>query len=193
MLRSFDYAAYSELLTLHPATITRRVRPARALGRDLADLDLGRVPPRVPGSRRPRRPAARPTTRRACRLLDFFMLEKTLFELQYELNYRPDWVAIPLLGILHLIRPARAVGRAGSRPRDRAIGRPIERRDRVRTDCPGCRGAGRRITIARRFVGRVDRARRGGTTAEGRTRQCRMDAQTATKPGAREATRSRRE
>jgi maltose alpha-D-glucosyltransferase/alpha-amylase len=39
-----------------------------------------------------------------CRLLNFFMLDKTLFELQYELNYRPDWVRIPMLGILHLAR-----------------------------------------------------------------------------------------
>ena len=37
-----------------------------------------------------------PTATRPRRLLDFFMLEKTVFELQYELNYRPDWVADPL-------------------------------------------------------------------------------------------------
>jgi maltose alpha-D-glucosyltransferase/alpha-amylase len=30
------------------------------------------------------------------RLLDAYVLEKTLYELMYELNNRPDWVAIPL-------------------------------------------------------------------------------------------------
>jgi maltose alpha-D-glucosyltransferase/alpha-amylase len=32
-------------------------------------------------------------------LLDFFVLEKALYELAYELDNRPDWVAIPLRGI----------------------------------------------------------------------------------------------
>ncbi len=36
-------------------------------------------------------------------LLRIFMLEKALYELQYELNHRPDWVRIPLRGILRLL------------------------------------------------------------------------------------------
>ena len=36
-------------------------------------------------------------------LLDAFMLEKAFYELNYELNNRPDWVRIPLRGILTLI------------------------------------------------------------------------------------------
>jgi maltose alpha-D-glucosyltransferase/alpha-amylase len=36
-------------------------------------------------------------------LLDTFLLEKALYELRYELNNRPDWVAIPLGGILDLM------------------------------------------------------------------------------------------
>jgi maltose alpha-D-glucosyltransferase / alpha-amylase len=104
MLRSFDYAAYSELLTfthdhrenfdrLEPwaqiwrtwtsAAFLREYRGTVAESGLLPD-DLGAIG----------------------QLLDFFTLEKTLFELQYELNYRPDWVSIPLLGILHLIKPA---------------------------------------------------------------------------------------
>ena len=39
-------------------------------------------------------------------LLDLFLLEKALYELRYELNERPDWVAIPLNGILSLLHPA---------------------------------------------------------------------------------------
>ena len=37
------------------------------------------------------------------RLLDFYILEKAIFELRYEMNYRPDWVRIPLLGIDQLL------------------------------------------------------------------------------------------
>jgi maltose alpha-D-glucosyltransferase/alpha-amylase len=37
-------------------------------------------------------------------LLDAFLLDKALYELSYELNNRPAWVRIPLLGILALSR-----------------------------------------------------------------------------------------
>jgi maltose alpha-D-glucosyltransferase/alpha-amylase len=37
--------------------------------------------------------------------LTTMLLEKALYELRYELNSRPDWVRIPLRGILDLIRP----------------------------------------------------------------------------------------
>ncbi len=36
-------------------------------------------------------------------MLDFYLLEKAIYELGYELNNRPDWVAIPLEGILDLL------------------------------------------------------------------------------------------
>jgi maltose alpha-D-glucosyltransferase/alpha-amylase len=36
-------------------------------------------------------------------LLDAFMLDKAFYELAYELNNRPDWVRIPLRGILSLL------------------------------------------------------------------------------------------
>lgn len=35
--------------------------------------------------------------------LDFFMLDKVIYELQYELNNRPDWIRIPLEGLLGLL------------------------------------------------------------------------------------------
>ena len=36
-------------------------------------------------------------------LLDFFEIDKALYELGYELNHRPDWIAIPLRGIRQVI------------------------------------------------------------------------------------------
>ncbi len=38
-------------------------------------------------------------------LLDVYLLDKAFYELGYELNNRPDWVGIPLTGILHLLEP----------------------------------------------------------------------------------------
>jgi maltose alpha-D-glucosyltransferase/alpha-amylase len=40
-------------------------------------------------------------------LLGLFVLEKALYELGYELNNRPDWVRIPLRGLLALLAPPR--------------------------------------------------------------------------------------
>ncbi len=39
-------------------------------------------------------------------LLERYLLEKALYELVYELNNRPDWVSIPLSGLLALLSPA---------------------------------------------------------------------------------------
>jgi predicted trehalose synthase len=36
-------------------------------------------------------------------LLEAYLMEKSLYELRYELNNRPDWVRIPLEGILQLL------------------------------------------------------------------------------------------
>ena len=41
-------------------------------------------------------------------LLEFFVLEKALYELAYELDNRPDWVAIPLSGIAAALGPESA-------------------------------------------------------------------------------------
>lgn len=41
-------------------------------------------------------------------LLTAHMLEKAIYELSYELNNRPEWVAIPLKGILHMLNMTRA-------------------------------------------------------------------------------------
>jgi maltose alpha-D-glucosyltransferase/alpha-amylase len=40
-------------------------------------------------------------------MLDFFLLEKGVYELGYEANARPDWVEIPALGIIDVLDDAR--------------------------------------------------------------------------------------
>ena len=37
-------------------------------------------------------------------LLDFFLLEKAFYEIEYELTNRPDWVGIPLEATLRILR-----------------------------------------------------------------------------------------
>jgi len=39
----------------------------------------------------------------ARRLLDFFLMEKALYEIEYELAHRPDWVRVPLAGFLRIL------------------------------------------------------------------------------------------
>jgi maltose alpha-D-glucosyltransferase/alpha-amylase len=36
------------------------------------------------------------------RLLQAFLLEKAIYEVGYELNNRPDWIEIPIRGILQI-------------------------------------------------------------------------------------------
>ena len=41
--------------------------------------------------------------RAADRLLDFFLLEKAFYEIEYELAHRPDWLRVPLAGTLRIL------------------------------------------------------------------------------------------
>jgi maltose alpha-D-glucosyltransferase/alpha-amylase len=36
-------------------------------------------------------------------MLDFYLLDKGIYELRYELNNRPDWVPMPLEGLRRLL------------------------------------------------------------------------------------------
>ena len=104
MLRSFSYAAYAGLM-VH-ATSRRaefdRIEPwahiwqttaASAFLRAYFATAKGAV--FVPGA-----DAQRDA------LLHFFVLDKALYELEYELNNRPEWVRIPLRGIFDLLHAA---------------------------------------------------------------------------------------
>ena len=100
MIRSFDYAACSALYKVakvHPDALDR-LEPWARIWRTWMSAEFLKVYREVAADLLPADPAS------ARQLLDLLRLEKALFELQYELDYRPDWVRIPLMGILHLIR-----------------------------------------------------------------------------------------
>jgi maltose alpha-D-glucosyltransferase/alpha-amylase len=100
MLRSLSYAAYAALMSytarrpedLHSLEPWARVWE-RSTGAEFlrAYRDAAGGAPFLP---------CNPTTFR--KLLATFLLDKALYELAYELNNRPAWVRIPLLGILSL-------------------------------------------------------------------------------------------
>jgi maltose alpha-D-glucosyltransferase/alpha-amylase len=100
MVRSFSYAAYSSLLNY----ITRRAG-------ELANLEpWAQLWERCVATEFLR--AYRQTARGSIflpdnaedfrKLLDIFLVDKALYEVLYELNARPDWVRIPLMGIMSL-------------------------------------------------------------------------------------------
>src|SRR3954465_6048574 len=90
MLRSFSYAtAGARLLRGHepPEGWEERARE-RFLAGYFATVDATLLPP-----------GQQPTEQ----LLAVFELEKAVYELRYELNNRPDWVSIPVAGIVRLL------------------------------------------------------------------------------------------
>jgi maltose alpha-D-glucosyltransferase/alpha-amylase len=44
--------------------------------------------------------------KQADRLLDFFLLEKAFYEIEYELAHRPDWLRVPLAGAWRILSQA---------------------------------------------------------------------------------------
>jgi maltose alpha-D-glucosyltransferase/alpha-amylase len=101
MLRSYHYAAYAGLFAftqnapgdfarLEPwAELWQQWVSAAFLREYRAAADRAAFLPSDPGA--------------FAALLDAFMLDKAFYELAYELNNRPDWVRIPLSGILTLL------------------------------------------------------------------------------------------
>ncbi|MBI2835554.1 MAG: maltose alpha-D-glucosyltransferase [Acidobacteria bacterium] len=101
MVRSFSYAAYAGLFAYtvnRPADFARLEPWARAWQAWTAGVFLrtyfstAATGPLVPKDRDHLK-----------RLLDAFTLQKAAYELLYELNNRPDWVRIPILGMWSLL------------------------------------------------------------------------------------------
>ena len=47
--------------------------------------------------------ARQPCCCRAEQTLNFFLLEKAIYEIEYELAHRPDWLRVPLTGALRIL------------------------------------------------------------------------------------------
>ena len=45
-----------------------------------------------------------PTDRHAAdQMLNFFLVEKAVYEIEYEMAHRPDWLRVPLTGLLRIL------------------------------------------------------------------------------------------
>ncbi len=100
MLRSFSYAAYSTLLnyTARRPEDLDRLEPWAQLWDKSVSAEFLRAY-RETAQDAAFLPSAREDF---AKLLDAFLFDKSLYELLYELNNRPPWVRIPLMGILAL-------------------------------------------------------------------------------------------
>jgi maltose alpha-D-glucosyltransferase / alpha-amylase len=97
MLRSFSYAAYASLINYsarHPEDMSRLEPWARLWERVVSAEFLRAYRETAHGAE-----FLPPETAHFRQLLAFFLLDKALYEVRYELNSRPAWVRIPLLGI----------------------------------------------------------------------------------------------
>ncbi len=104
MIRSFHYAAYSALtmpisgVTGRPDEYAAREPWARSWYQWAASaflrtyLEVGSQGTYLPETRD-----------ELSALLDAFLLEKSLYEIGYEINNRPDWTVIPLIGLRQLL------------------------------------------------------------------------------------------
>jgi maltose alpha-D-glucosyltransferase/alpha-amylase len=100
MLRSLRYAAAAELRSgrQRPEDVARLEPWARAWSGWVSAAYLAGYLERAHGSRLvPRRDAD------LSLMLEFFLLTKCVYEIGYELNNRPDWLEIPMRGLLELL------------------------------------------------------------------------------------------
>ena len=103
MLRSYHYAAYAALFEVtadRPDEFARLLPPAEHWRSAVSDAFLEAY--RQTAGEAAFLPS---NPEQFASMLQAFMLAKALYELTYELNNRPDWVRIPLGGVLGLLRP----------------------------------------------------------------------------------------
>jgi maltose alpha-D-glucosyltransferase/alpha-amylase len=104
MLRSFHYAPYAVVLGQVPGVVIRTedeslLDTAATFWHQTVSAAFLRAYLAASAGA-----AHLPATREELRiLLDAYQLEKALYEIVYELNNRPDWVRIPIRGVLELL------------------------------------------------------------------------------------------
>ncbi|HUP83927.1 MAG TPA: maltose alpha-D-glucosyltransferase [Candidatus Limnocylindria bacterium] len=104
MIRSFHYAAFGTLLnprvggTVRPEDVARLEPWASAWHSTVSATFLDAYMTDAVGQ-----PFVPTEESEQAALLELAMLQKVLYELAYELNNRPDWVSIPLRGLLEIM------------------------------------------------------------------------------------------
>ena len=102
MVRSFNYAAWAALMkysSRRPEDQSRLEPWARLWDQSASAEFLHAYKITMTGRRLlPSSPSAQWS------LLNLYLLEKAFYELVYELNSRPDWVKIPLMGVAALLQ-----------------------------------------------------------------------------------------
>jgi maltose alpha-D-glucosyltransferase/alpha-amylase len=103
MLRSYAYAAATalrQMAEIQPAALPVLQERAEAWRRQITAAFMERYLATMVGT-----PSMPEDPAEARALLDFFTLEKAIYEVEYELAQRPAWVAIPLAGVLGILHP----------------------------------------------------------------------------------------
>ncbi|MFC1931553.1 maltose alpha-D-glucosyltransferase [Chloroflexota bacterium] len=131
MIRSFHYAAHFALRGQAPTVLRPEDIP---MLREWAEawyfwvsatflksyLDIMRDTPILP------------QTREGIKvILDAYLLDKALYEVNYELNNRPDWVGLPLQGILQVLESEEEIVKILQEAKERANKEAREKLDRV--------------------------------------------------------------
>jgi maltose alpha-D-glucosyltransferase/alpha-amylase len=103
MLRSFYYASYASLLhqqlDLHAEDVGTSLEPWIRFWYGWVSVAFLKSYLRIAESA-----SFWPGTQSEFRvLLDAHLLEKAVYEIEYELNNRPDWVRIPIRGVLDIL------------------------------------------------------------------------------------------
>jgi maltose alpha-D-glucosyltransferase/alpha-amylase len=101
MLRSFHYAAFNVLM--HNASIRKEDREVLEPWAELWSFYIGQHFIDVYTEKTKGRQLIPAHARQRELLLRGYLMNKAIYELNYELNNRPEWAAIPMKGILGLI------------------------------------------------------------------------------------------
>jgi maltose alpha-D-glucosyltransferase / alpha-amylase len=101
MYRSFSYVSEAVLRSgrVRPEDVGPLQPWAEAWTRWVGAVYLGAYLQRIAGT-----PLAPRTDELVDLLLDFYELEKVIYEVEYELNNRPDWLHIPLTGLTRVLQ-----------------------------------------------------------------------------------------
>ncbi|MCT7374223.1 maltose alpha-D-glucosyltransferase [Chelativorans salis] len=101
MLRSFDYAAWAAVRQV-ASRLPNQARDSAAIARHWRDRMVGEFLEGYLSAAVDAQNLPEDTQTRQA-LLELFLLQKGFYEINYELSNRPDWVSIPIQGILDLI------------------------------------------------------------------------------------------